>query len=117
MFKLDATKFLSTSDTRQRVLSLLASFQFATMQIQTQSLKSVRLSKLSFFKRGQRGRLILSKKRAQYERAWGDIEGKKERDEVVVGTVIEVVKADLSLTSVYEDSFQHLLLRCAAYAT
>ena len=43
-------------------------------------------------KEDKEGRLILSKKRAQYERAWGEIEGKKERDEVVVGTVIEVVK-------------------------
>ena len=41
------------------------------------------------------GRLILSKKRAQYERAWGTIEEKKERDEVVSGPVIEVVKGGL----------------------
>ena len=41
------------------------------------------------------GRLILSKKRAQYERAWGDIEAKKEADEMVTGTVIEVVKGGL----------------------
>ena len=41
------------------------------------------------------GRLILSKKRAQYERAWGDIEAKKEADDVVSGTVIEVVKGGL----------------------
>ncbi|HWE92183.1 MAG TPA: 30S ribosomal protein S1, partial [Pseudonocardiaceae bacterium] len=40
-------------------------------------------------------RLILSKKRAQYERAWGTIEQKKENDEVVEGTVIEVVKGGL----------------------
>ena len=46
-------------------------------------------------KEDKEGRLILSKKRAQYERAWGEIEGKKERDEVVVGTVIEVVKGGL----------------------
>ena len=46
-------------------------------------------------KEDKEGRLILSKKRAQYERAWGDIEGKKERDEVVTGTVIEVVKGGL----------------------
>ena len=46
-------------------------------------------------KEDKEGRLILSKKRAQYERAWGDIEGKKERDEVVIGTVIEVVKGGL----------------------
>src|SRR6266700_3443335 len=38
---------------------------------------------------------ILSKKRAQYERAWGTIEQKKENDEVVEGTVIEVVKGGL----------------------
>ncbi len=41
------------------------------------------------------GRLILSKKRAQYERAWGTIEQKKEREEVVSGPVIEVVKGGL----------------------
>ncbi len=43
------------------------------------------------------GRLILSKKRAQYERAWGDIERKKEADEPVKGPVIEVVKGGLIL--------------------
>ena len=41
------------------------------------------------------GRLVLSKKRAQYERAWGDIERKKEEDGVVSGPVIEVVKGGL----------------------
>jgi small subunit ribosomal protein S1 len=46
-------------------------------------------------KEDKEGRLILSKKRAQYEQAWGDVEGKKERDEVVTGTVIEVVKGGL----------------------
>jgi small subunit ribosomal protein S1 len=46
-------------------------------------------------KEDKEGRLILSKKRAQYERAWGTIEQKKERDEVVEGTVIEVVKGGL----------------------
>jgi len=48
-------------------------------------------------KEDKEGRLILSKKRAQYERAWGTIEEKKERDEVVEGTVIEVVKGGLIL--------------------
>ncbi len=43
------------------------------------------------------GRLVLSKKRAQYERAWGDIEKKKEEDGVVSGPVIEVVKGGLIL--------------------
>jgi small subunit ribosomal protein S1 len=43
------------------------------------------------------GRLILSKKRAQYERAWGNIEEKKKKDETVIGPVIEVVKGGLIL--------------------
>src|SRR6201991_116729 len=43
-------------------------------------------------KEDKEGRLILSKKRAQYERAWGTIEQVKEEDGVVTGTVIEVVK-------------------------
>ena len=43
------------------------------------------------------GRLVLSKKRAQYERAWGTIEELKEKDEPVTGTVIEVVKGGLIL--------------------
>lgn len=43
------------------------------------------------------GRLMLSKKRAQYERAWGTIEQVKEADGVVTGTVIEVVKGGLIL--------------------
>src|SRR6266508_2514424 len=48
-------------------------------------------------KEDKEGRLILSKKRAQYERAWGTIEQKKDNDEVVEGTVIEVVKGGLIL--------------------
>jgi len=48
-------------------------------------------------KEDKEGRLILSKKRAQYERAWGTIEELKERDEAVSGTVIEVVKGGLIL--------------------
>jgi len=43
------------------------------------------------------GRLILSKKRAQYERAWGTIEKIKEDEGVVSGPVIEVVKGGLIL--------------------
>jgi small subunit ribosomal protein S1 len=46
-------------------------------------------------KEDKEGRLILSKKRAQYERAWGEIEAVKERDGVVKGVVIEVVKGGL----------------------
>ena len=41
------------------------------------------------------GRLILSKKRALYERAWSNIEEIKEGDGVVSGSVIEVVKGGL----------------------
>ena len=46
-------------------------------------------------KEDKEGRLILSKKRAQYERAWGDVEKIKEADGVVTGQVIEVVKGGL----------------------
>ncbi|WP_404375025.1 30S ribosomal protein S1 [Kytococcus sedentarius] len=46
-------------------------------------------------KEDKEGRLILSKKRAQYERAWGTIEQIKEDDGVVTGSVIEVVKGGL----------------------
>ena len=46
-------------------------------------------------KEDKEGRLILSKKRAQYERAWGDIEKIKEANGVVEGTVIEAVKGGL----------------------
>ena len=46
-------------------------------------------------KEDKEGRLILSKKRAQYERAWGTIEELKEQDKPVTGTVIEVVKGGL----------------------
>ncbi|GHA82372.1 30S ribosomal protein S1 [Streptomyces termitum] len=48
-------------------------------------------------KEDKEGRLILSKKRAQYERAWGTIEKIKEEDGIVTGTVIEVVKGGLIL--------------------
>ena len=46
-------------------------------------------------KEDKEGRLILSKKRAQYERAWGDVEKIKEADGIVKGVVIEVVKGGL----------------------
>ena len=48
-------------------------------------------------KEDKEGRLILSKKRAQYERAWGTIEKIKDEDGVVRGSVIEVVKGGLIL--------------------
>ena len=46
-------------------------------------------------KEDKEGRLVLSKKRAQYERAWGTIEKIKEADGMVEGPVIEVVKGGL----------------------
>jgi small subunit ribosomal protein S1 len=48
-------------------------------------------------KEDKEGRLILSKKRAQYERAWGKIEEIYANDSTVTGTVIEVVKGGLIL--------------------
>ncbi len=46
-------------------------------------------------KEDKEGRLVLSKKRAQYEKAWATIEDLKARNEVVKGVVIEVVKGGL----------------------
>ena len=48
-------------------------------------------------KEDEEGRLVLSKKRAQYERAWGTIEKIYTDDKTVQGTVIEVVKGGLIL--------------------
>src|SRR5437763_2854854 len=48
-------------------------------------------------KEDKEGRLILSKKRAQYERAWGTIEKIKDENGIVEGTGIEVVKGGLIL--------------------
>ncbi|MCA1708573.1 MAG: 30S ribosomal protein S1, partial [Actinobacteria bacterium] len=53
------------------------------------------LETLVLQKEDKDGRLILSKKRAQYERAWGKIEEIKKADGTVQGTVIEVVKGGL----------------------
>ncbi len=56
-----------------------------------------KLEALVLQKEDKDGRLILSKKRAQYERAWGTIEKIKDEDGVVSGPVIEVVKGGLIL--------------------
>jgi len=56
-----------------------------------------RLEALVLTKEDKDGRLVLSKKRAQYERAWGTIEAIKESEGVVSGPVIEVVKGGLIL--------------------
>ena len=55
------------------------------------------LETLVLQKEDKDGRLILSKKRAQYERAWGKIEEIKTADGTVTGPVIEVVKGGLIL--------------------
>jgi small subunit ribosomal protein S1 len=54
-----------------------------------------RIEALVLQKEDKDGRLILSKKRAEYERAWIDIEEKFNSGENVVGEVIEVVKGGL----------------------
>ena len=54
-----------------------------------------RIEALVLTKEDKEGRLVLSKKRAQYERAWGTIEKIKEEEGVVSGPVIEVVKGGL----------------------
>ncbi|HYU58608.1 MAG TPA: 30S ribosomal protein S1 [Actinomycetota bacterium] len=48
-------------------------------------------------KEDKEGRLILSKKRAQYERAWGRIEEIMREGRTITGPVIEVVKGGLIL--------------------
>src|SRR3712207_3059918 len=50
---------------------------------------------LVLIKEDQDGRLIMSKKRARFEKAWRRIEGAAESGEPVEGTVIEVVKGGL----------------------
>ena len=67
-------------------------------------------------KEDKEGRLILSKKRAQYERAWGDIEKIKEADGVVEGTVIEAVKGGL-IVDIGLRGFLPASSRCVASAT
>ncbi|MGH9243638.1 MAG: 30S ribosomal protein S1 [Acidimicrobiales bacterium] len=54
-----------------------------------------RIEALVLQKEDKEGRLILSKKRAQYERAWGTIERIKDDEGIVSGPVIEVVKGGL----------------------
>ena len=53
------------------------------------------LEALVIQKEDKEGRLILSKKRAQYEKAWGDVQNVKDNDGIVKGLVIEVVKGGL----------------------
>ena len=72
------------------------SFPSRRTSIRTRSSRSATpFEALVVTKEDKEGRLILSKKRAQYERAWGDVEKIKEADGVVEGTVIEAVKGGL----------------------
>jgi small subunit ribosomal protein S1 len=54
-----------------------------------------RLEALVLQKEDKEGRLVLSKKRAQFGKAWKEIEAIKARDGVVRGEVIEMVKGGL----------------------
>jgi small subunit ribosomal protein S1 len=54
-----------------------------------------RIDALVLQKEDKEGRLVLSKKRAQFEKAWKEIEAIKARDGVVRGEVIEIVKGGL----------------------
>jgi small subunit ribosomal protein S1 len=56
-----------------------------------------RIEALVLQKEDKEGRLILSKKRAQYERAWGRIEETMNSGQTIKGPVIEVVKGGLIL--------------------
>ena len=56
-----------------------------------------RIEALVLQKEDKDGRLVLSKKRAEYERAWISVEEKFRAGEVVTGEVIEVVKGGLIL--------------------
>ncbi len=56
-----------------------------------------RVDALVLTKEDQEGRLLLSKKRARFEKAWRKIEAAAESGEPVDGTVIEVVKGGLIL--------------------
>ena len=62
-------------------------------------------------KEDKEGRLVLSKKRAQYEKAWAQIEKSKEKDEVVSGTV------DLSSTLAFVDFFPRRWWSCVVFAS
>ena len=56
-----------------------------------------RVDALVLTKEDQEGRLVLSKKRARFEKAWRKIEAAAESGEPVEGSVIEVVKGGLIL--------------------
>ena len=90
------TKCWSTSATSPRGSSPPASFRSASPSIPaTRSSLGEEVDALVLTKEDQDGRLILSKKRARFEKAWRRIEAAAESGEPVEGTVIEVVKGGL----------------------
>ena len=56
-----------------------------------------RIETLVLQKEDKDGRLILSKRLAEYERAWMEVESKFKAGEIITGEVIEVVKGGLIL--------------------
>ena len=90
------TRCSSTSASSPRASSRCGSCPSATTSTPPRSCPwASAIEALVLQKEDKEGRLILSKKRAQYERAWGTIEKLKDADEVVTGPVIEVVKGGL----------------------
>ena len=90
------TKCSSTSATSPRGSSPPASCRSASPSIPaTRSSLGEEVDALVLTKEDQDGRLILSKKRARFEKAWRRIEAAAESGEPVEGTVIEVVKGGL----------------------
>ena len=91
-----ATRSCSTSASSPRASSPPASCPSATTSTPRRSSRlGDHVEALVLQKEDKEGRLVLSKKRAQYERAWSTIEKLKEADEMVKGPVIEVVKGGL----------------------
>ena len=75
------------------------------------------LEALVLTKEDKEGRLLLSKKRAQYERAWGTIEKIKKSEGIVEGPVIEVVKGGLIMDIGLRGSRPPRSSSCAGCAT
>ena len=90
------TRSSSTSDTRARGSSPPTSCRSASRSIPSEEVEiGEEVDALVLTKEDQDGRLILSKKRARFERAWRRIEAAAESGEPVHGSVIEVVKGGL----------------------
>ena len=92
------TRSSSTSATSPRASSPPTSCRFAAPWIPADEVDLGEIvDALVLTKEDQEGRLILSKKRARFEKAWRKIEAAAETGEPVEGSVIEVVKGGLIL--------------------